>query len=112
MLENLDAWKRSARLSADIYKNLSPLKDFSFKDQITRSGLSISSNIAEGIDRTTAKENPCFLDISKGCCAELRTQIHIGYRCRLYQHRNRQALDIRDPRDLSNSGRADALIET
>jgi hypothetical protein len=30
--EDLDVWKRSARLSADIYKNLSGLKDYGFKD--------------------------------------------------------------------------------
>jgi four helix bundle protein len=45
--EDLDVWKRSARLSADIYKALINLKDYGFKDQITRSGLSIPSNIAE-----------------------------------------------------------------
>jgi len=42
--EDLDVWKRSARLSADIYKELRGLKDYGFKDQITRSGLSIPSN--------------------------------------------------------------------
>ena len=45
--EDLDVWKRSAGLSADIYRKLSGLKDYGFKDQITRSGLSIPSNIAE-----------------------------------------------------------------
>ncbi|HDH11681.1 MAG TPA: four helix bundle protein [Nitrospirae bacterium] len=44
--EDLDVWKRTARLSANIYKELSHIKDFGFKDQITRSGLSIPSNIA------------------------------------------------------------------
>ncbi len=41
--EDLDVWKRSSRLSANIYKTLSSLKDYGFKDQITRSGLSIPS---------------------------------------------------------------------
>ena len=45
--EELDVWKRSARLSAEIYKSLAELRDYGFKDQITRSGLSIPSNIAE-----------------------------------------------------------------
>ena len=35
--EDLDVWKRSARLSADIYKHFANCKDFGFKDQITRS---------------------------------------------------------------------------
>ena len=49
--EDLDVWKRSARLSATIYKELVGLKDYGFKDQITRSGLSIPSNVAEGCER-------------------------------------------------------------
>lgn len=76
--EDLDVWKRSARLSADIYKELAILKDYGFKDQITRSGLSIPSNIAEGMERASDKEKIRFLDIAQGSAAELRTQIYIG----------------------------------
>ena len=49
--EKLEVWKRSARLSAELYKRLSKLRDFGFRDQITRSGLSVPSNIAEGMVR-------------------------------------------------------------
>ena len=49
--EDLAVWKRSARLSAELYKSLRDLKDFGFRDQITRAGLSIPSNIAEGYER-------------------------------------------------------------
>ena len=76
--EDLEVWKRAARLSADIYKELSSLKDYGFKDQITRSGLSIPSNIAEGMERKSAKECVNFLSYAKGSCGELRTQIYIG----------------------------------
>ncbi len=44
--EDLEVWKRAARLSADIYRQLVDLKDYGFKDQITRSGLSVPSNTA------------------------------------------------------------------
>lgn len=76
--EDTDVWKRSARLSASIYKELADLKDFGFKDQITRSGLSIPSNIAEGFGRMTDKDKSNFLGYARGSCAELRTQIYIG----------------------------------
>ena len=76
--EDLDVWKRSAGLSADIYIELKQLKDYGFKDQITRSGLSIPSNIAEGIERKSDKETLNFLSYAKGSCGELRTQIYIG----------------------------------
>ena len=76
--EELDVWKRSARLSSEIYKALNSLKDYCFKDQITRSGLSVPSNIAEGFERTSLKECLQFLSYAKGSCGELRTQIYIG----------------------------------
>ena len=76
--EDLEVWKRSARLSGDIYKELKNSKDFGFKDQITRSGLSIPSNIAEGLERNSDKETNNFLSYAKGSCGELRTQIYIG----------------------------------
>jgi len=76
--EDLDVWKRSARMSADIYKALINLKDYGFKDQITRSGLSIPSNIAEGMERESHKECINFLSYAKGSCGELRTQVYIG----------------------------------
>lgn len=76
--ENLEVWKRSARLSADIYTSLRDLKDFGFKDQITRSGLSIASNIAEGYERESDKDRIKFLNYAKGSSGELRTQLYIG----------------------------------
>ena len=76
--EDLDVWRRSKSLSADIYLRLGKLKDLGFRDQITRSGLSIPSNIAEGFERESVKECINFLSYAKGSCGELRTQIYIG----------------------------------
>lgn len=76
--EKLRVWKLSARLSAELYKGLRKLKDFGFHSQITRSGLSIPSNIAEGMSRFSYKDKRHFLVIARGSCAELRTQIYIG----------------------------------
>ena len=76
--EDMDVWKRSSRLSVDIYRHLTDLKDFGFRDQITRSGLSIPSNIAEGFGRDTDKDKRNFLNYAKGSCAELRAQVYIG----------------------------------
>jgi four helix bundle protein len=76
--ENLEVWKRSARLSANVFKSMSECNVFGFRDQITRSSLSVPSNIAEGMERGSAREKRRFLEISKGSCGELRTQIYIG----------------------------------
>jgi four helix bundle protein len=77
-LENLDVWKRSCRLSVELYKLLSDCRDFGFRDQVTRSALSVPSNIAEGYERDSSKEFSRFLKIAKGSCGELRTQLYIG----------------------------------
>ncbi|GGH89484.1 four helix bundle protein [Pseudomonas fluvialis] len=76
--ERLDVWKLSARLSVDVYRELAGCRDFGFKDQITRSALSVPSNIAEGMTRDGDKEKRYFLSMAKGSCSELRTQIYIG----------------------------------
>ncbi|MCK4622634.1 MAG: four helix bundle protein [Desulfuromonadales bacterium] len=76
--ENLEVWKRSCQLSVDVYTTLKDLKDFGFKDQVTRSCLSVPSNIAEGMVKPTVKDKIKFLHIANGSCAELRTQTYIG----------------------------------
>jgi len=76
--EDLEVWKRSAKLSAAIYTTLQHLKDYGFRDQITRSSLSISSNIAEGFERESQKECLMFLSYAKGSSGELRSQIYVG----------------------------------
>ena len=74
----MDVWKKSAALSAEIYLHLADLRDFGFKDQLTRSGLSIPSNIAEGLERISDQEKIRFLDIARASLAEAITQIYIG----------------------------------
>jgi len=76
--EDLEVWKRATRLSVAIFRQLAGLKDFGFKDQITRASLSIPSNIAEGFERISPKECVTFLSYAKGSCGELRTQVYVG----------------------------------
>ena len=76
--EKLDVWRRSCRLSVDIYGALSGCRDYGIRDQITRSALSVPSNIAEGYERDSGNEYMRFLRIAKGSCGELRTQLYIA----------------------------------
>ncbi|RTQ98703.1 four helix bundle protein [Halomonas nitroreducens] len=76
--EELEVWKRAARLSVCIYQTFRESRDFGFRDQITRSSLSIASNIAEGDEGVGEKDRIRFLNYAKGSCGELRTQIYIG----------------------------------
>lgn len=68
----------SKKLSADVYTSMSGCKDFGFRDQITRSGLSIPCNIAEGMEKKSVNEQIRYLEIAKGSAAEFITQVYIG----------------------------------
>lgn len=76
--ERLDVWQRSRHLTVQVYKALAECRDYGFRDQVTRSALSVPSNIAEGMERVSVKEKCQFLRIAKGSCGELRTQLLIG----------------------------------
>jgi len=76
--ENLEIWKRSSRLSIDLYMALLSYRESGLKNQITSSALSVPTSIAEGYERDSVNEYIRFLRIAKGCCGELRTQLYIG----------------------------------
>lgn len=98
--EDLEVWKRSARMSAEIYKVSRKIRDFSFRDQLTRSSLSIASNLAEGWERQTQKEFVRFIRYALGSCGELRTQLYIGMEAGYIDHSKAKAW-VAETRELS-----------
>lgn len=81
--EEIISWQKSRELNKDIYnitnKNSSFSKDFGLRDQIRRSSISISSNIAEGFERETTKEFIRFLYIAKASSGEFRSQLYLAF---------------------------------
>ena len=80
--EELEVWKSSIELCADIYKLTNTdlfSKDYGLKDQIRRASVSVPSNISEGYERDSKKQFLYFLVIAKGSCGELRTQLKIAH---------------------------------
>ena len=81
--EDLLAWQKARSLSVEVYEKFGYMRDYGFKDQITRSAVSIMSNIAEGYERGGDRELRRFLLISRGSCAETRSLLilagHLGY---------------------------------
>jgi len=51
--EDILAWQKAQGFAVEIYAVFGGIKDFGFKDQILRASISISSNIAEGFDRSS-----------------------------------------------------------
>jgi four helix bundle protein len=54
--EDIVAWKKSKLLCLDIYKTFGEIRDYGFKDQITRASVSVMNNVAEGFERRSNKE--------------------------------------------------------
>ncbi len=98
--EDLEVWKRAVELSVAIYRETMELRDFGFRDQITRAGLSVPSNIAEGMERTTPADQCKFLDYVRASCAEVRTQTIVGEKVGFIATETSQAW-VKETRELS-----------
>jgi len=80
------------RLAVAVYKQFEHCKDYSFRNQICRTVVSISNNIAEGYERQTNKEFKHFLFIAKGSCGEVRSMIHLAYSLQYISNQNYTSL--------------------
>ena len=81
--EDIQAWKDSMSLAESVYlasQRGAFSKDFALRDQMRRAAISVSSNIAEGFERTSPQEFARFLSIAKGSVGELRSQLHLARR--------------------------------
>jgi four helix bundle protein len=79
--EDLTVYKRAHSLVLSVYKitKLFPKEErFCLVDQMRRSSISITSNIAEGFARLTAKDKANFYGISRGSLMELMSQLAIS----------------------------------
>ena len=76
--EDLEVWQRGCRLAVDVFKAFASCRNFTMQDQVQRASLSVPSNVAEGYERNSNKEFVRFLNIAKGSCGELRTQLYIS----------------------------------
>lgn len=79
--EDIDAWKKSRKLTREIYEVTSEgdfSKDFGLRNQIERASVSIMSNIAEGFERGGNKEFVQFLFQAKASCAEVKSQLYVA----------------------------------
>jgi len=79
--EELDAWKTARRLANVIYDVTSEgpaARDFGFRDQIRRAGISGMSNIAEGFNSRTQAIFADLLGRARGSAAEVQSQLYLA----------------------------------
>jgi four helix bundle protein len=94
--EDLMAWQKARELTKNIYTvtmQKAFTKDFSLRSQMRGASVSIMSNIAEGFERGGRSEFHQFLVISKGSCAELRSQLYVSLDVGHIDLRTFEALD-------------------
>lgn len=76
--EDIEAWQDARVLARDIYKMTEIWKDFSLRDQMRRSSVSIMANIAEGYARNSNREFAQFMFISKASASELQSHLYLS----------------------------------
>ncbi|MEO9532585.1 MAG: four helix bundle protein [Crocinitomicaceae bacterium] len=98
----LNIWKKAMDLANQILKCSKDFPNeykFSLTSQISRSAISIPSNIAEGSSRRTNKDFARFLDIAQGSAYELETQLLLSESIDLMEQDKMQLL-LKDLNDL------------
>ncbi|MDB5258770.1 MAG: hypothetical protein JWM14_3465 [Chitinophagaceae bacterium] len=90
--EELKSWQKAQDLAVIIYSEFGTLRDFGFKDQITRATVSISNNIAEGFDRNSTADFCRFLSIALASCSEVRSMLYLSERLNYLSNEKRQGL--------------------
>jgi four helix bundle protein len=76
--EELAIWKMAREITNSVYGDFRDCRDFGFRDQITRAGISIMNNISEGFCRGDDAEFKQFLKISKGSAGEIKNMYYIA----------------------------------
>ena len=79
---DLIAWQSARNLAVLIEKLVAEERfstNYSLREQVRRSSISVSSNIAEGFGRGGNREFINFLSIARGSLAELKSQIILAY---------------------------------
>ena len=80
--EDLRIWQDARERANAVYDVFGPescgSRDFGFKDQIQRAGVSVRNNIAEGFERRSDQDFARFLDIAKGSNGEVRSMLYLA----------------------------------
>lgn len=98
--EDLLVWQKSQDFAVLIYSNFSNLKDYSFKDQISRASVSISNNIAEGFDKKTNPDFIRFLYFAISSNSEVRSMLYLSERLN-YLDENQSKVLIEKSNEIS-----------
>lgn len=73
-----DARKQAANLYCDFAIGVAAERDFGYRDQIQRAGVSVMNNGAGGFGRHSAADFARLLNIAKGSCGEVPPMLYLA----------------------------------
>lgn len=80
--EDLRIWQDARVLAGSVHREFgsgTPAeRDYGFRDQIQRAGVSVMNNIAEGFERFSRAEFAHLLNVAKGSCGEVRSMLYLA----------------------------------
>ena len=95
--ERLNVWQNSRELAKNVYlltKTFPQDERFGIVSQMRRAAISISSNIAEGSSRSTAKDQAHFYNIAYSSAIELLNQLILALDLEYIQEEQYQVLRL------------------
>jgi four helix bundle protein len=100
--EKLDVWQRAVSFAGAIYKVTKRFpreEQFGLTSQLRRAAVSIAANIAEGVSRSSGKEQARYVEIAFGSLNEVATMLYIAVGQEFMTHDQLACLKI-ETRDI------------
>ncbi|NBC16227.1 MAG: four helix bundle protein [Bacteroidetes bacterium] len=79
--EDIEAWQSGRALTRAVYaasRRGAFGRDDALRNQIRRAAISVTSNIAEGFERSSDRAFAHFLSVAKGSAGEVRSQLYVA----------------------------------
>jgi four helix bundle protein len=95
--KKLEAWKKSIKLVTSIYdvtRTFPQDEEYGLKSQLRRAGVSVPSNIAEGLTRKTKKDKLHFINIAQGSLSEIDTQVEICLNMKYFSYTFYESIEL------------------
>lgn len=96
--EDLPVWQEGARLNnfvLDLLQSRGVPLPYGLRLQLERAALSVSNNVAEGVERLTASELRSYLVIARGSAGEVRSMMAVVSRRRELRPHHTRLAEIR-----------------
>ncbi len=96
----LNVYQKALQWVLDVYvlcRKFPDVEKFALSSQVRRAAVSVTSNIAEGMSRSSNKDVARFLELSYGSLMEVQSQLEIA---QLLNYIKKEELDVVDEKTI------------